>query len=283
MKTIIIATDFSASALNAARYAASLSKQLHARQILLYHSYELPIATEIPFPENRDAHILHEKSITSLNNVKTAISDLCAEDTTIEIFTDDSPIIMGIEQLSKQYPDPFVVIGITGKSRGLTALIGSNTISIVKSVSMPILVIPNESSYTIIKNMVLGCDLKEVSETSPVNTIKSFMHALNTKLLLLNVDHDESAHFNPDSITEQYNLHKLWDNEIPEYHYTDNSDVALGIMEFAKQHASGIVIIVAKSYGFFEGLFHKSMTRKLALNTQLPLLILKEAQQKVHQ
>jgi hypothetical protein len=109
------------------------------------------------------------------------------------------------------------------------------------------------------------------------------MQALNTRLLLLNVDHNESAHFNPDRITEQYNLHKLWDSEIPEYHYTDNPDVALGIMEFAKQHASGIVIIVAKSYGFFEGLFHKSMTRKLALNTQLPLLILKEAQQKVHQ
>lgn len=278
MKTIIIATDFSASALNAARYAASLSRQLNIKQIVLYHSYDLPIATEIPFPEHQDSHVLHEKSTASLNNLKTAIVDLCAEDAVLTIFTDDNPITTGIDLLSKQYPEPLVVIGITGKSRGLTALIGSNTISIVKHSTAPILVIPNESSYTAIKNVVLSCDLKDVTKCSPVLTIKTFVHALNAKLFLLNVDHNEAQHFNPDTIAEQYNLHRLWDNETPEYHYTDNPDIALGIMEFAKQHQSGVIIIIAKTYGFFEGLFHKSMTRKLALNTQLPLLILKEAQ-----
>ncbi len=283
MKTIIIATDFSASALNAARYAASLSTQLNVKQIVLYHSYELPTATEIPFPENRDAHALHEKCISSLHNLQAAILDLCASDASFEIHANDNPLIMGLQELSEQYANPFVVIGITGKSRGLTALIGSNTISISKNLTVPVLVIPNESNYTTIKNVVLSCDLKEVSESSPVDTIKSFVHALSAKLLLLNVDHNESTHFNPDSITEQYNLHKLWDNETSEYHYTDNPDIALGIMEFAKQHQSGIVIIVARSYGFFEGLFHKSMTRKLALSTQLPLLILKEIHQKVPQ
>ncbi|WP_214226222.1 universal stress protein [Pedobacter sp. B4-66] len=278
MKTIIIATDFSASALNAARYAASLSKQLSVKQIILYHSYELPIATEIPFPEYQDSHILHEKSTNSLINLKLAIADSCSEDAIITILTNDTPTATGLDLLGKQYPESLVVIGVTGKSRGLTALIGSNTISIVKHSRTPVLVVPNESSYKIIKNVVLSCDLKDVTQCSPVLTIKEFVHSLNAKLLLLNVDHNESQHFNPDIITEQYHLHALWDNEAPEYHYTDNKDVAFGIMEFAKEHQSGIVIIIAKTYGFFEGLFHKSITRKLALNTQLPLLILKEAQ-----
>lgn len=278
MKTIIVATDFSASALNAARYAASLSKQLNLRQIVLYHSYELPIATEIPFPEYQDDHALHEKSIASLLNLKSAIADFCAEDTLITMATDDSPITAALDLLSKQYPESFVAIGITGKSRGLTALIGSNTISIVKHSKIPVLVVPNESNYSMIKNVVLSCDLKDVTKCSPVLTIKEFVHALNAKLFLLNVDHNEAQHFNPDTIAEQYNLHTLWDDETPEYHYTDNPDISLGIMEFAKQQQSGIVIIIAKTYGFFEGLFHKSVTRKLALNTQLPLLILKEEQ-----
>lgn len=277
MKTIIIATDFSASALNAARYAASLSKQLSVKQIVLYHSYELPIATEIPFPEYQDSHNLHEKSTASLINLKMAIKDLCKEDAIITVLTDDTPITTSLDLLCKQHPESLIVIGITGKSRGLAALIGSNTISIVKHSKTPVLVVPNESSYTTIKSVVLSCDLKDVPQCSPVLTIKEFVHSLNAKLLLLNVDHNEALHFNSDIIREQYNLHALWDNEAPEYHYTDNTDVAFGIMEFAKKHQSGIVIIIAKTYGFFEGLFHKSMTRKLALNTQLPLLILKEA------
>lgn len=278
MKTIIVATDFSASALNAARYSASLSKQLNVKQIILYHSYELPTATEIPFPEYQDDHTLHEKSIASLINLKSAIADFCSKDTLITISTDDSPITIGLDLLSQQHPESFVVIAITGKSRGLTALIGSNTISIVKHSKIPVLVVPNESNYSMIKSVVLSCDLKDVTKCSPVLTIKEFVHALNAKLFLLNVDHDEAQHFNPDTITEQYNLHTLWDDETPEYHYTDNPDISLGIMEFAKQQQSGIVIIIAKTYGFFEGLFHKSVTRKLALNTQLPLLILKEEQ-----
>jgi len=49
MKTILLLTDFSDTALNAARYGAALTHQLGTSSMILYHSYEfIPIATDIP-------------------------------------------------------------------------------------------------------------------------------------------------------------------------------------------------------------------------------------------
>lgn len=40
MKTFLVATDFSQSALNAAKYAAAFGSQLGISQIILYHSFD---------------------------------------------------------------------------------------------------------------------------------------------------------------------------------------------------------------------------------------------------
>ena len=48
MKTILVATDFSAAALNAANYAADMASTINA-DILLLHVYHIPVSySEIP-------------------------------------------------------------------------------------------------------------------------------------------------------------------------------------------------------------------------------------------
>src|SRR5688572_9389995 len=52
MKTILIATDFSATAFNAATYAADMAQVIHAN-LLLFHSYQVPVTySEVPVAVN---------------------------------------------------------------------------------------------------------------------------------------------------------------------------------------------------------------------------------------
>ena len=52
MKTILVATDFSSSAANAANYAAEMALRIKAN-LLLLHVYRIPIGyLEMPIPVN---------------------------------------------------------------------------------------------------------------------------------------------------------------------------------------------------------------------------------------
>jgi nucleotide-binding universal stress UspA family protein len=68
MNTIIVPTDFSTTAANAAEFAVQFAQQVKAKRILLYHAYELPIALDPLMPGVQMLEIDSYKN-TALNNI----------------------------------------------------------------------------------------------------------------------------------------------------------------------------------------------------------------------
>jgi nucleotide-binding universal stress UspA family protein len=276
VKNMLILTDFSDEAANAARYATALAQQLNTQKITLYHSYE-----SIALPATSFAPISglpmesHESSIKNINKLKTDLEESNSIKAEIEVRTDERDLIYGVNALVQQLYIGLVIAGITGKSSFERVLVGSNTLSLVKDCIAPVLIIPAVAKFKPIKTIVFACDLKRVSEATPVLAIKTFLQALGAKLLILNVD-SERKHFTTETIKEMTHLHELWDEQEPEYHYIDHKNTAEGIMEFAREKGAELVITVPKQYGFLESLFHSSMTSKLTYHSYLPLLLFKE-------
>jgi hypothetical protein len=69
-------------------------------------------------------------------------------------------------------------------------------------------------------------------------------------------------------------LHESLARYSPFYHYITDSDVVNGVIKFAVTEKASIIIVVARHYGFLNGLFHSSITHKIAYHTPIPLLIL---------
>lgn len=273
---MLVLTDFSDEAANAARYAIALAHQLEVKKITLYHSYEsvaVPATAFAPytggFVESPGASL---KKITEL---KDELQERLPENTEMDVRCDERNLMNAVITLSGQEHIGLVVMGISGKSGLERVLIGSNTISLAKDSPAPLLIVPPVASFQPIKTVVFACDLKRVSESTPVPAIKRFVNTLGARLVILNVGRD-GARFDPDAIKEMKHLHQLWDDQQPEYHYMDHEDMAKGIMEFAGQQSAELVITVPKQYGFFESIFHRSVTKKLAYHTHLPLLLFKE-------
>jgi len=279
MKTILVATDFSETASHAAYYAVSVAMQIGFPRIILYHSYDIPYASsDIPLPEPDNIRQLHEKSVEFLEYLKNDLIIVAGKQIIIDIHTNESPLALAIETFIAEEDIQLVVMGTTGKGKIENILLGSNCLSLAKECTVPLLLVPYEAPVERIKRIVLATDLKEVAEISPVMTIKNLIHALQAKLFILNVDHNESEHYSPDIITQQSALHKLWDAENPEYHFTDHKDCAAGIMAFAEEKDIQLVIAIPKKYSFFQSLFHRSLTEKLAYHSHIPLLFIKKTQ-----
>lgn len=276
MDTVIITTDFSVSATHAAEYGAAFARWMDVHSIILYHSSDQGlVATEIPVPESVHDTAAHEKHIASLTLLENHIRPFAGVDIHVELVANEQPLLLGIEQLAERRKASLVVAGTTGKS-GLEKLVmGSNAISLVKACPLPLLIVPHEARFVPIRKMVYACDLQKVGRSTPVSLLRFFMERLQAELLVLNVSM-EGKRFDPDVIPEQYKLHSLLDSLNPEYHYTEEDDIAEGIMDFAAREGAGLVVTVPKSYGFFERLFHRSVTKELVSHTELPLLVLRE-------
>src|SRR5690606_25166144 len=111
---------------------------------------------------------------------------------------------------------------------------------------------------------------------SPIQSIKAFVRQLNAQILVLNVGHNEGVHLKQDLTKDIYELNNFMENETPQYYYTENKNIADGILSCSDEQEADLLITVPKDYALFESIFHKSISKVLANKTHLPLLILKE-------
>jgi len=118
METILVLTDFSDAAFNAARYAAAFTHQLDASRRLLYHSYEFvpPVETAVPLYEPVNVSSFHQDSIEKLSELKDQIRTFVKDGTDIDIIADERPIIKAAEAIGMEYLAGLLVMGVTGKS-----------------------------------------------------------------------------------------------------------------------------------------------------------------------
>lgn len=277
IKNVLVLTDFSEASFNAARFAAGLTHQVDIPCMILYHSYEFnPVAMNVRSRVSAGVADISQRSREQLGNLKKELENLVDKKTLIEFYADDLPFIGGVKSIAEQQHAGLVIMGITGKNELEQILVGSNTTALAKVCTIPLLIVPQKAKFEKIRRVLFACDVKNFSITAPAESIKTAVRKLDAKLLILNVGRSGAEQFEPDTVTGETLLHEKMDSLAPEYHYISHKDVAEGIMQFASEHDIRLVITVPEKYGFFESLFHRSLTQKLAFHTHIPLLLLKE-------
>src|SRR5690606_27892043 len=101
MKTILVPTDFSDTAYNAAVYAISLATNYGATRIVLYHAYELivpipDVPTMIPMVNPDD---LKEASLEGLEKMRNELKDLVPPEITLVTRADNTLLAATIEDV----------------------------------------------------------------------------------------------------------------------------------------------------------------------------------------
>lgn len=276
MRTLILATDFSEAALNAAQYAASLTNQISVSRLILYHSCFNQMAAEVPLADEQYYLELKEKSIGKLNELKTRLVAFVAPGVTIDCFVNMSSLQEAVcVEFLKDNPE-LVVMGATGRGKVKERIFGSQAAMAARQTRIPLLLVPLGTMYKEVKRVVLAWDMKDSLKTFPKKLFKNFLQALNVELLIVNVDY-HNKQFSADTIGEQSFMHDFLDSEKVKYFYENHWDVSKGIMAFASEYAADWVIVVPKKERFPDNIFKLSTTRRLTFHSKIALLILPPA------
>lgn len=277
MKKILVPTDFSAAAKNAALYAFKLAEQLKAAEVILYHAYEAPVNIDpmVPTVVMPDIDTLKESSETALAHFKSVICPFCASTIKVTTLARYDHLGNGLDEICKETGAGLIVMGVTGGNLLEEKLIGSNALSVAKNGTVPVIIIPPKAIFTKIEEVMLVCDFTKVVETTPVQPIKQVLDATGAKLFVLHVD-KENRNWSPDTPFESLMLDTLLQGYTPQYHFENNNNFVEAVNIVAQERMIDLIITIPKKHGLFEGLFHASATKKLAYHSHVPIMVIHE-------
>src|SRR5688500_10902555 len=155
MQTILVPTDFSAQAYNAAVHAAEYAKVFNAK-VFLFHAYMLPTpVSEVPYVMVTVDELQKENE----NMIKREAEKLNQEHgveiewlVRIGIPSDE------IKLLTEERQIDMIVMGMKGVG-GLDKLIGSTTVNAIRKVKIPVLIIPQDAKFQPLSHITYATDL----------------------------------------------------------------------------------------------------------------------------
>lgn len=275
MKTIIVPTDFSPIATNAMNYAADMAQAINA-SITLLHVYQVPVSmTEVPVVMV-SVDELKKGSEEKLRELKADLEHVSSGK--LKVYT-ESRLGNTVDELEDlcQHLHPFAVVMGTKGSTGLERILfGSTTLTAIKHLKWPVIVVPPGKEYGKgIKKVGFACDFQEVVETTPTDYIKSLVSEMHAELHVLNVDY-QGKHFEPETPEQSLLLHTLLEDMNPNYHFINHEDIEDGLNDFSEKNNLDLLITIPKKHKLLEGIFKPSSTKQLLVQSKVPVMCVHE-------
>jgi len=275
MKTILVPTDFSHTANNAAQYAIDFAKQFGANKIVLFNTFSIPVSVS-PDPTASvlggiDFKDLEKISTEGLMHLATHLRDTCPTEIEITTLSNYGNLIEQIQGACKETNADLVVMGITGGGVITQKVIGSNTTSLAKSSTVPVLIIPSEIAYKHVSRVLIVSDFESVETSTPFYPIQPLLDSTNAQLYVLHVA-ENSHHKMDEKAFESIAFKYLFEAYHPEFFFEVNTNFPETVNQFVKEQSIDILIVFPKKHGFLENLFVASHTKELAFNSSIPVL-----------
>jgi nucleotide-binding universal stress UspA family protein len=270
MKSLIVPTNFSASSVNAAKYAAGMALMINA-DLYLVHVLQLPVSNaEVPLTEDIFDE-MQQSGEQELQNLKLELQEQTQGKINITALLEVGSVEHQLEEFCKR-KQPFAVVMGIRKNATERFLFGSNALFAIRHLQYPLLIIPEGTSFHSIQKIVLACDLTDCERTIPVEYLKELQHVFHASLDVLNVNAKKIGQLK--SSTEFASLKELLRDLYPTYYFTIGNTVEEGIDKFLEENNADLLLLLPKRHGIFE--FHKSHSKKMALNAALPIMTIHE-------
>ena len=238
---------------------------------MLVNVYQLPISfSEVPLV-TISLDQIREISEDKLAELKKNLQTITAGK--LNIFTESRLGDVGeeIAKLTKTLSPFAIVMGTRGTTGAGRFFMGSNSISVISKVGVPVFVIPPGIHFKPFKKVGLATDLEAVVDSTPVNKIKDFVQFFDAELHVLNVDYHR-RHFTPSTPGETLNMDSLLAGMNPLYDFIENKDIDQGLNDFAEKNNLDLLITLPKKHSMLERFFEKSVTRELIHETHIPIM-----------
>ena len=263
MKTIVVATDFSAPAEKAMLYAGQLASTIDA-SILLLHVYQIPVGMNDMPVLVVSTDELKKNAEAGLERAKKKLqSTFPAASVQTEARLGD--VVVELEDVCNKANPVVIVTGKHGASGVQRLLFGSTSLSIIRHTSFPVIAVPDNWNNNPPKIAALAIDASV--EKLEAQKIRSVINELNIQLRIIHVKQEKSASLQVKNLVTELNSN---------YETIYDHEFVHGIESYIHQNNIDLLIILPHRHNLVEKLFLRTHTKELLRKISIPIMCINE-------
>lgn len=275
MINILVPTDFSTLSKIAFKYAIKIANEINGK-VTLFHfvnsvepvtnamrSRVKPVEDEVM----TEAHDRLQKMIRSVARSVQFSSPIMA--TVIkgnESFSD------AVNREARKLRADLIVMGTKGASGLKRVMVGSNTNSVISSSKVPVLAIPEHAEFRGFRNIIYATDLKNFSKE--LATISPYVKRFDSTLHVVHVV--KSGKDVPALEEKVETLAAKGGHKDAVVMIFSDGSVDEGIEQYIRLAKGDLLTMFTHRLTFYEKLMDKSVTRRMAFHSKIPLLAFKQ-------
>ncbi len=276
-KNILLPTDFSKNAYNAAVYARELYKNETCDFYLLNafsSSYVALGDMDAPVTGGNFYESAKEIAEDGLSKFleRLLIKPRYDHHTYYTLSCFDDPL-NAIKAVVDQKDIEIIVMGSRGAQDNATNVFGSTTIAVMeKARNCPVLAVPGDVPYKEPKEIVFPTNYKTYFKKRELQHMYEIAKITNASICILHVKEDISLD------EEQKNNKILLENSLEgleySFHELDNTKVLEGLNNFVESRGSDMIAFINKKHAFFNIIFSKPLVKNLGHDSRVPVLVM---------
>lgn len=274
MVNILVPTDFSDLSKVAIDYAIKVANKLGGN-ITLLHVVTVIQPTRASMRLRLEA-LEEELMQMAKEDMKALITEFAGKNKTSKPLAFE--IVQGasfnamVKSMAKKLRSGLIIMGTRGANGLRKVVLGSNTASVIEISNIPVLVVPEFAEFTSFKTVVYATDLKHLDDELEllIPYIKIFESNLHVFHVAPNTKEAEAAEKIIKTALDKTGYKKFLIKVIV------SKDTDDAVESYVKTTKSDLLTTFAHEHSFYEKLFDRSLTRKLAFQSKLPLLAFRE-------
>lgn len=269
MFKVLLPTDFSNTSQNAIVYALEMFKGFEVDFDLLH----------VIFYEDEDANELKDLKKNATHEFELLKNKL--EKNNIEIpkhfsfhIEHGNHISQMIDNYANDHKKDLLIIGATGEIFSNHHLLSERTIELISVTKIPVLSIPNNTSYKKINDIIYATDLSDIDFEAReliafAKLFDAFVHFVHVFPEMLG-----TTRFNPDHITND--LIKKFKYPNITFDAIMNNEVEKSLVDFIKEKKPAIVAVFTHKRNIIEQLFYNSVSKEVSIKIDIPIFTFKK-------
>jgi len=274
MYKILVPVDFSEKSNYAVKMAAKIGKNIEA-EIYLLHLVELPSGI---VDMGAGSNFSIPESMMYLRKVKEKILDLKAtyfhDDQIVKYSIKFQNPFEGITDYVKKINANLIVMGSKGVSDFEEMIIGSNTEKVVRTSTIPVIVVKADSKKFKFKKLVFASNYDDENKVAFVDFL-NFAKQFKTEIHLLKIN--TASSFENSFVTKEKIKDFIKDFDLPTntIHIHNDDSVVKGITNFAKEIEADLIALTTHGRSGLSSLFNSSIAKSVSKGVLRPVITFK--------
>ncbi len=274
LRKILVPTDFSSCSQNAYWYARELAYYFDSKLKVVncFHTGMDSSNALFAISENE----LRQKTESKLKKFVTTRDDALSGQ--LAYIQTDIEALPGfaaeeIPRLSSAPDIDAVAMSACGEHNILEKIFGNISVSVAKNSSIPVFLIPNKAVFKPYKK-ILYASSYDSAEEQIVKKLFFFSKPFGADLHFVNIKQSQKNGWKKAESKLRILAEKLNGQTNPVFLQINSDSIVNGLNNYARENDIDLIVLATKHRSLLEDFFHKSITRKFALNPQTPILVL---------